>query len=256
MKQLSAHRQLVYDLVSALGEDDHVAVVQYSDGVELIQPWTLDPRDAERALESRFESGLEGQFWDSVSYAAKDLLADKVGTKNIVVITDGVDDVSQTATYARAFELLKNSGTTLHIVNLSRYLADQIDKQAYGVNGVLNVIQSPSYIGRRKELRSYREKLGDAPPQMEESTRETGGRLWMASPNEDLATLPGRIWRQIDGQLMAAYVPDRPEDRPSSNAVRAFSVFVRRGDIEARVPAHLFVPVAPFRKSGTVLHKK
>jgi VWFA-related protein len=256
MKQLAVHRQLVYDLVSALGEDDHVAIVQYSDGVELIQPWTLDPAEAERALESRFESGLEGQFWDSVSYATKELLGEKVGSKTVVVVTDGVDDVSQSISYNRAFELLRKSATTLHIVNLSRYLDEQIKKQAYGVNGVLNVIQSPSYIGRRKELRSYREKLGEAPPQMEQATRETGGKLWLAAPDEDLAALPARVWRQIDGQLMAAYVPDRAEDKMSTNAIRAFSVFVRRGDIDAHVPSHLFVPIAPFRSGGTVLRKK
>jgi VWFA-related protein len=256
MKQLAVHRQLVYDLVSALGEDDHIALVQYSDGVELIQPWTLDPRDAERALESRFESGLEGQFWDSVSYASKELLADKVGTKTVVVITDGVDDVSQTISFNRAFELLRKSATTLHIINLSRYLDEQIRKQAYGVNGVLNVIQSPSYIGRRKELRNYRDKLGEAPAQMEQATRDTGGKLWLASPDEDLASLPTRVWRQIDGQYMAGYIPDRQEDRPSSNAVRALSVFVRRGDIEARVPPNLLVPITPYRQGGTVLYKK
>jgi len=256
MKQLAAHRQLVYDLIGAIGEDDHIALVQYADGVELIQPFTLDPREAERSLEAKFESGLDGQFWDSVAYASTDLLADKVGTRTVVVITDGVDDTSQSIAFGRALEKLRRSSTTLHVVNLSRYLDEQIKKQAYGVNGVLNVIQSPSYIGRRKELRSYRDKLDETPAQMEKATVETGGKLWMASPQEDLATLPIRIWEQIDGQFMAACVPDRPEEKASAKPIHAYSVFVRRADIDARVPPNLLVPIIPFRANGGAVLRK
>jgi VWFA-related protein len=249
MKQLAIHRQLVYDLLAALGEDDHVALVQYADGVEVIQPWTQDPGEAERALNARFESGLDGALWTSVTHAATEMLADKLGRRAIVVVTDGVDDASEAVSYERARDELRKSATTLHVVNLSRYLDEQIRKQAYGVNGVLNVIQSPSYHGRRKELRAYRERLGEAPPRMLEAATESGGKLWHVAPDEDPATLPVRIWRQLEGQYMASYVPERPEERRPGAAVRSYSVFVRRGDIEARVPPRLYVSVVSPRSA-------
>lgn len=253
-KQLAVHRQLVYDLLYALGEDDHVSVVQYADGIELIQPWTSNARDAEQAVEARFESGLEGQLWDSVSYASENLLADKLGRKVVVVITDGVDDASQTASYDHAVDLLHSSSTTLYILNLSRYLEEQIRREAYGVNGVINVIQSPSYIGRRKELRQYADKLGEAPQKMVRATNDSGGKLWLVAPDEDPANLPRLIWQQLDGQYAVSYVPERDGDARSTRAIRSMKAFVTRGDIEARAPDKLFVPVVPPRSGPTGTH--
>jgi hypothetical protein len=257
VKQLAVHRQLVYDLLYALGEDDHVSLVQYSDGVECIQPWTRDVREAEEAVESRFESGLDGQLWDSVAYAAENLLADKLGHKVVVVVTDGIDDAGRESTYTRAHDLLRDSAATLYIVNLSRYLEEKIRREAYGVNGVLNVITSPSYVGRRKELRQYAERLGEAPPKMVEATTESGGKLWLVSPDEDPARLPGLVWQQIEGQYMVSYVPERDGDARSTRPFRALSAFVPRGDIEALTPAKLFTPIVAPRSSraGTTLRK-
>ena len=257
VKQLAVHRQLVYDLLFALGEDDQVSIVQYSDGVECIQPWTRNVRDAEQAVEERFESGLDGQLWDSVAYAAENLLADKLGHRIIVVVTDGIDDAGREATYARARDILHNSASTLYIVNLSRYLEERIRREAYGVNGVLGVITSPSYIGRRKELRQYAERLGEAPPKMVEATTESGGKLWLVPPDEDPALIPARVWEQLEGQYMVSYVPERDGDPRSTHPVRSLSAFVTRPDIEARTPAKLFVPIVSPRSGpkGTALVK-
>jgi hypothetical protein len=257
MKELAIHRQLVYELLTALGEADQVALIQYADGIEVIQPWTRDPEEAARSLDARFESGLEGELWNSVSHAAGELLAHKMGHRTVVVVTDGIDDASESATYLRARELLKETATTLYVVNLSRYLEEQIRKEAYGVNGVLNVIQSPSFRGRRKILREYRERLGEAPPRMLEAANESGGKLWHVAPEEDPASLPPRIWHQIEGQFMASYAPERPEDKRSPHVVRSYSVFVRRGDIEARVPPRLYAPIVSPRgtDAGTKLHR-
>jgi hypothetical protein len=253
-KQLAVHRQLVYDLLYALGEDDHVAVVQYADKIDLIQPWTAHAADAEQAVEAKFESGLEGQLWDSVAFAANDLLADKLGNRAVVVITDGVDDASRDASYDHAVDLLHTSATSLYIVNLSRYLEEAIRREAYGAKGVINVIQSPSYIGRRKELRQYADRLGEAPQKMVQATTDSGGKLWLVSPDEDPAALPALVWQQLDGRYMVSYTPERDGDPRSTRAVRAMSAFVTRGDIEARTPAKLFVPIVPPRSAPSGVH--
>jgi hypothetical protein len=248
-KQLAVHRQLVYDILYALGEDDHVALIQYADGVDLIQPWTRDAREAEQAVEAKFESGLEGQLWDSVAYAAESLLKDKLGHRVVVVITDGVDDTSRNATFDRALGLLHETATTLHIVNLSRYLEEKIRREAYGVNGVINVIQSPSYLGRRKELRQYAERLGEAPEKMMRATADSGGKLFLVAPDEDPSRLPVLVWQELEGQFMVSYVPERDGDSRSPKPVRDMSAFVTRGDIEARTPARLYAPIVAPRSA-------
>jgi VWFA-related protein len=253
-KQLAVHRQLVYDLLYALGEDDHVAVVQYSDRTELIQPWTVNVHDAEQAVEAKFESGLEGQLWDSVTYAASDLLADKLGHRVVVVITDGVDDASREASYSRACDVLHDTATTLYIVNLSRYLEEQIRREAYGMAGVANIIHSPSYIGRRTELRQYAERLGEAPQKMTNAANESGGKLWLLTPDDDPSRIPALVWQQIEGQYMVAYVPERASDGRSTRPVRALSAYVTRGDIDVRTPPKLFVPIVSPRTAPSGVH--
>jgi hypothetical protein len=255
MKQLSIHRTLVNDLLSAIGEDDHVALVQYADGVELVQGWTTDPEEARESLDARFESGLDGQLWESVTFANQ-LLEGRLGHRMILVITDGIDDTSHTITFQRATTHILETGTTLHVVNLSRYLEEQIRKQAYGAAGVINIIQSPSYIGRRRELRDYRERIGDAPPKLKAAVDESGGRLWDVQPVDDPAKLPQRIWDEIAGQYMAAYEPERPVDRPSVQRIRNVSAFATRTDIVARAPARLHSPIVPPRSASPGTHLK
>ena len=257
-KQLAAHRQIAYDLLYALGEDDNVAVVQYADTIDLIQPWTKDAHEAEQAIEEKFESGLDGQMWNSVAYASEQLLTGKVGQKIIVVITDGVDESSHVATYTRAVEKLRDTASTLYIVNLGQYLSDDIRKQAHGLNGVLNTITSPSYYGRKKELRQYEDNLNDATGKMVSVATDTGGKLWVVDPERDLDQIARLVWQQIEGQYMVAYEPVRPGDRRSTQPVRAVSAFVTRGDIEVRSPGRLYVTIASPRGGpvGTQLRKR
>ncbi len=257
-KQLAAHRQIVYDLLYALGEDDNVAVVQYADTIDLIQPWTKDAREAEAAVEEKFESGLDGQMWNSIGYSAEKLLAGKLGHKMIVVISDGVDESSHVATFTRALGLLRDTASTLYIVNLGQYLSEDIRKQAHGINGVLNTIMSPSYHGRKKELRQYEDNLNDATDKMVKATDDTGGKLWVVDPDKDLDLIPKLVWQQIEGQYMVAYVPERPGDRRSNQPIRTVSTFVTRGDIEVRAPERLYVPITSPRggTAGTQLRKR
>lgn len=257
VKQLAVHRQLVYDMLYGLGEDDHVALIQYSDRVDVIQPWTQERAEAEQAVEAKFESGLDGQLWESVGYAVEHLLDGKLGHKMVVCITDGVDETSHEATFTRTLSLVRDSATTVHIVHLGRYLEEHIKREAYGVNGVLNVIKSPSYAGRRKELRNYAGRLEGASEQMELVTRESGGMLWIAEPERDPALLPKEVWRQVEGQYMVSYLPERDGAPRSTKPQREFSAFPTRGDIETRTPSRLFVPVIPPRSAkASVLQRR
>jgi hypothetical protein len=244
IKQLAVHRQLVYDILYGLGEDDHVAVVQYSDGIDLIQPWTSERTEAENAVEAKFESGLDGQLWESLAYSAEHLFRGKLGHKVVVCITDGVDETSHDLSYDRALELVREEGVTVHIVNLGRYLEEHIRREAYGVNGVLNVIKSPSYVGRRKELRQYGERLGTAPVRMDTITSESGGMLWTADPEKDPLLLPKLVWEQVEGQFMVAYSPSRDDAAKSVKSVRSISAFATRGDVQIRTPTKLYAPIA------------
>jgi hypothetical protein len=257
VKQLAVHRQLVYDVLYGLGEDDHVAIGQYSDGIDVIQPWTQDRTEAEQAVEAKFESGLDGQLWDSIGYSIEKLLDGKLGHKVVVCITDGVDETGHDVAYTRALGLVRDSATTIHIVNLGRYLEEHIRREAYGVNGVLNVIKSPSFIGRRKELRQYGDRLDDAPDRMQTITSESGGLLWVADPDKDPLLLPREVWQQVEGQFMVAYEPERDGAARSPKPDRGFQAFPTRGDIDARVPARLYVPIVPPRSApvGTELKR-
>jgi hypothetical protein len=199
----------------------------------------------------KFESGLDGRLWESVTFATDELLEGKMGHRMIVVITDGVDEAGHDITFTRAMERVRQTATTVHVVNLSQYLDEQIRKQAYGIEGVIGIIKSPSFIGRRRELRQYRERLNEAPEKMIQAAEESGGKFFFANPDENLSLLPKQIWEQIEGQFMVAYEPERPDSGRSIKPVRPVSAFPTRGDIEVRSVPILFAPIVSPRSAPT-----
>jgi len=85
-KDLAAH------LVSRLGNENKIAVLQYGRDVEMVHAWTNDRDDVESAIRNKLSSSrganLTGALTKSVSYFNET----PVGNRHLVLITDGVDD--------------------------------------------------------------------------------------------------------------------------------------------------------------------
>ena len=86
-------KRAVSTFMEGLPAGSKVAVVAFSDEVEVICPFTTDPARVREAVES-LEANGGTRYFDAVS-AALDLLGEHSGRRAILALTDGLDTESQ-----------------------------------------------------------------------------------------------------------------------------------------------------------------
>ena len=105
-------KRAVATFLEGLPSGSRVAVIAFSDEVEVICPFTTDPakvREAVDALEA--EGGT--RYFDAVS-AALGLLGEEPGRRAVLALTDGQDTESHQATLASAIGRARKLGLPVH----------------------------------------------------------------------------------------------------------------------------------------------
>jgi VWFA-related protein len=93
-------------LVSHLREGDQMAVLQFSNRVEVLQAWTEDEEEATRALKTKLHSGSGSKLAEAISAAAAFFVNQPLGNRHLVLITDGVEMPLGRASYEEAMKVL------------------------------------------------------------------------------------------------------------------------------------------------------
>ncbi len=168
-----ASREFADNFVRGLSGDDRVAIIQYSDRVELIQDFTSDREQAFSALSSKYRVGLKSRFYDALSLAAEKI-RHQPGRRVIVLLSDGVDTASKT-TRQKALEAVAHSSATVLIVGWDEVLRNEINaamtwKKAHDEPGT-------AQRKRLKELRRFLADLEAARYDLERLAENNGGEL-------------------------------------------------------------------------------
>lgn len=89
--RVSTTRQVALGVVENLREGDQVAVLQFDDETDVVQPWTADREEAARALRSRLAFGRGSRLSRAIVRATQFFEGQPVGNRHLVVVTDGVE---------------------------------------------------------------------------------------------------------------------------------------------------------------------
>ncbi|MBV9210352.1 MAG: VWA domain-containing protein, partial [Acidobacteria bacterium] len=107
--RVSTTRETAQRLVSTLRAGDSVAVLQFTNRVEVLQPWTEDNEQVERTLKNKLHGGSGSSLAAAITQAAAFFANQPLGNRHLVLITDGVEMPAGKPNYDEAMKILAAS---------------------------------------------------------------------------------------------------------------------------------------------------
>jgi Ca-activated chloride channel family protein len=205
---LEDFRRAVEEFSSRLAEDDRIALLKFDDRVELLQDWTA----SRVQLRRRITSGTFTHFNDALMLSSRELFKDARRRHAVVVLSDGIDNGSVSASAQAALRALLEAGASVYCISNTEI--------------------------ERREKRSELDKLLDAPPSavkfnqlriddlteglrvldasernLDALTAATGGRLYKPASFAGLDQVYTEVAEELRSQYALYYAPlDKTRD--------------------------------------------
>jgi VWFA-related protein len=251
VKQTNINREIALKLIDALSEQDRAAIITYSDKVQLISPWTADKQELRHALNWKFKPGLKSHLYESLMFAAEQVLPKTDGRRVVVLVTDGVEN-DRTSLFDEALAALHKTRATVYILSHAANILSEIKPRAYNPLSWFEMLD-PQARKRIAQLRNYARLIEAGDTMMVKLAEETGGAIWkpvrriecahndkLFSPNGgsikedgalDCEEMTDRIIEEIGTQYLIAYSSERREGDTQFHPVK---VFPTRRDLKVR----------------------
>jgi len=178
--------QMVREVSLALGPQDEMFLITFSDDVDVRQKFTRNPEDISKALRG-IRSGGETSVYDAVQLGVQEMKNARNGKRIILLVSDGYDTRSK-VTMDQAIDLLKRSQLQLYAVGI-----DDDDNDPL-------VLRQPRY-------HVYLYMLG-------ELTGASGGQTFRmyTGRNYALDSIAALILEELHQQYTLSYYPTAPKD--------------------------------------------
>lgn len=241
LKNLNLNRDLASKMVDSMGPEDKAAVITYSDQVNLLSQWTGDKAALRRALQWDFKPGIRSDFYQSLLYAAEEVLPRVSGRRSVVVISDGVDSFNE-LDFEKVLTALHRARATAYVISQNEILLRELKPRAFNP---LSSYEMLDPVARKRiwALRAYYKQLEAAEITLKGLAEETGGAVWNSGTREEFAKLSPQIATEIGTEYLFAYSTERQRDDTKFHAINVYptrpglQVRSRRG-IYANTPAN------------------
>jgi VWFA-related protein len=230
-----APREFADNFVSRISSQDHIAIIQYSDRVQLIQDWTNSRQQALSALRSQYRIGLTSHYHDALVLAAEKLRERTTGRRIIVLVSDGVDSASN-ASLEEALLAVKRAQATVFVVGWARALRDQVSQLLAKYKGETK--PGIEIVGTQRkrlaELSIYLQLLENASVELRDLAQSSGGELWLPPNHQELTSSPKMLVSEIGAQYSMSFLIDPKAPGPDETrriqvipARKGLSVYAR-----------------------------
>src|SRR5829696_7003324 len=113
---LDDFRRAAQGFAARLQADDRISLIKFDDRIELLQDWTKNRFQLQRAL-GRIEPGMFTRFNDALMLAAKEQFGPATKSRRaVIVLSDGIDNGRGTSTLENALQGLIRAQVTVYIV--------------------------------------------------------------------------------------------------------------------------------------------
>jgi VWFA-related protein len=271
LKNTNITRDVGQRVIDSLSAGNRIAVMQFTERPELLQTWTADKAAARKALRTKIHSGKNSRLSEAIAAAAAQFKDIPIGTRHIVLITDGVEGPGGRFNLPESLKQLNSIQASVHIISYTVLSRKQIQKlNAWrkgdgiqrdgnpGSNPVANgdptlppgTTRTPSFrlgskdtdpamLKRRKE---YERATIFSEAQLSEIAEESGGQIWLPESTNDLLSEAESIARDIGSQYVITYRPTRPLASAKSGEYRKVEVASRRVGLYLRSRQVYVVP--------------
>ncbi|HZS09873.1 MAG TPA: VWA domain-containing protein [Blastocatellia bacterium] len=221
-------RDLADNFVAKLAPADQLAIIQYSDKVQLIQDWTLDRQEAINSLKSKFRIGIKASFHDALVLAAEKLKTRESGRRIIVLVSDGTDSNSKKRRQ-EAFDAVTRAQATVFVISWTALLRNQITNMLHWTGA--HEQQNSATYKRGNELVKHIKELGLTETYLTELAEMSGGEILLPEYFDDFLKTPDRVINDIGAQYTMAYLTERG---PGLENRRYVEVYSRRPGLTLR----------------------
>ena len=257
-KRTNLTRQIAMELVRHLHQGDWVALLQFNNKVDLLQPWSTDREAASQVLKTKVFSGKRAHFSEAVAAAAEQIKVRPEGNRHVVFITDGVDTAGAKTDRAKAIKRLIASRATVHIISYTEYVRQQNKSRSKNIEvGQLppasdpitatdptlppGSTRSPSYrVGirfdpaMRRQRKAYEDETEKSQQVLIALANETGGRIFLPKSSEEMVAQAVAVAREIGAEYLVTYRPTRPLASAEPAEYRRIEVAARRVGLTLR----------------------
>lgn len=263
LKNINTHRELALKLIEALGEEDKVAVIAYADKVKLLSSWTNDRAALKQALDWKFRPAPNPHLYDSLMYAADDLLLKVTGRRSVVLMTDGIDKPLQIP-FETVLDAMHHARATVYVVSQAAMLVHELKPKILKPPPIwlrIDIVVRQRY----KIVKEYVGELEAAAESIHALAEETGGKIWdleqrihcaddstpfdeppaerrQRTETIDCETIKKEIIEEIGSEYIVAYSSERPSDDTKLHLTRVYS---KRTDLQVRVRRGIYATKPP-----------
>ncbi|MFB3906674.1 MAG: VWA domain-containing protein [Acidobacteriota bacterium] len=211
-EEIDEIKDAAVSFAKAFDKEDRIAVMTFADDLDLLQDWTNDTGKIRKSLK-KAKPGYRTALFDALQQVARNRFRSVTGKKVIIVLTDGVDNESQTA-YETVLKQFVQSDVALYIVSRTRLILPEVQRQARVefLNQVMkNVLNDDEDF---VEL-YFREKE----TAMEQLSESTGGRVLYPLKLEELRDSYAQVARELKSQYLLTFRPP-PESNKRFRNIR------------------------------------
>ena len=261
-KRPETTRNIALRLLSHLRKNDEVAVIQFGNGVQVLQDWTTETEALPQILKTKLQSGKRGRLSEAIVASAAMLKDKPAGSRHVVLITDGIETPGGRVAYADAVKQLIAAQATVHVISYTGLVRDAIDernkkkivsggdgRQGNQTPGAMDptmpdgsINRTPSFkimtIDTDRAMRRWYKKYADGTKASEQRlvqlAEETGGQLLLPETAGDLLSKADEVARDIGAQYVVTYTPKRPLASAKAGEYRKIEVAPRRTGVKLR----------------------
>ena len=232
LKEINLHRTFAGRMIDEMAADDRAAIITYSEKVKLLVGWTEDKKALQSALQESFRPGLKSSLYESLLFAAREVLPGAGARRSVVLVTDGIDSFNPLLLQTAVTELTR-ARATLYIVFQNEMLLAELRPMVFNKLSRFQMID-PQTRKKFERLRLYARRLESAEVILEQIAEDSGGTIWNPIKRDELeqpAPLARQVLKEIGMEFVVAYASPR---RESDDSLRKIRVYSNRRDLIVR----------------------
>jgi hypothetical protein len=263
-KDIRTTRATAKSLVNLLENDDSIAVIQYADKVETLVDWTSEKPQILLALDKKLNFGKHSVFVDAMNFAT-DLLKNSANdNRHIILITDGLDSLSNQTDKQSAIRNLLTTTANVHILSYTQM--EQIivtqRKNGLGINKPKRVNLPPGASGpnlpnstvipnasmtinldraMEKKIKQRGEDLANSQKDLTQLSEDANGEIYLPVNRDEMIEIADKVAKTIDSQLVVTYSPKRPLNEVKQDETRIIEVSSKRAGLIVQARRKLVV---------------
>ncbi len=262
-KRTEATKAIAKRLLTRVREGDEVAVIQYGNGVQVMQDWTTAAEPVRQVIQTKLLGGKRGRLSEAVVAAALMLKDKPAGNRHVVFITDGIETPGGKVSYTDAVKQLLAAQATVHVISYTELVRDAIagrykkgavtggdgrqrdprigapdptmpDGSINRTSPTFNIMTIDTDRAMRRWYKKYADETKANERRLTQLADETGGQLLLPQSADELLAQADAVARDIGAQYVVTYTPKRPLAQAAPGEYRRIEVAPRRTGVRLR----------------------